>query len=337
VSFSESDEQLFSLAKNEGIKKGHLLHPGSKIFKIVVMSKDEWPLIKSWVLYHARIFGGENLYILDGSSNPDQISFLKEAALRLNVVVFFTKSNLNQLLVDINMILKSIADSADFLTKVDSDEFIVRLEHSADYGQKDLSVSGIRDVINSFPVDGRRYRFTYFAYSIPITNCTFGDDPSATTYFQLASKSTLKTFFVGSSFESADLGNHGGHVREPPFSNQDFHETDLAIAHFHHGCFDVKMYNTKKALLSHDYINEDDTAEIQIDKLTKLVGKSIASIHKVDMYLDYLKDPVGAKLQNDKRSTGNMDPHSKDVMIFHGINTLVSQLLCEWEGRCEKV
>lgn len=71
VSFSESDEQLLSIAKNEGIKKGHLLHPGSKIFKIVVMTKDEWPLIKSWVLYHARIFGGENLYVLDGSTNPD--------------------------------------------------------------------------------------------------------------------------------------------------------------------------------------------------------------------------------------------------------------------------
>jgi hypothetical protein len=332
---SVSDEDLLQVAANEGIKHGHLLHPGEKIFKIVVMTMDEWPLIRSWVLYHAHIFGGENVYVLDGSSNPDQISFLKKAALRLGVVVFFTSSSLHHLENEINIIMRSIAYSTDFLTKSDSDEFIVRLEHNADYGLRDFSVAGIRDEINRLPVDGRRYKFTYYSHSVPITNCTFGDDPAITIYFEKPWEATLKTFFVGPAFASADLGNHFGRVREPTFSNTDFRASDLAIAHYHYGCFDVRMFNTKKALLSLGYISENDPVNVQIGKLSQLDAGSINSGHKVMIYLDYLRDPVNYRLNNEHRSSANTDPLHKDVMIFHGISTLVSQLTCEWEGKCE--
>ena len=335
ISSSFSDDDVLGVAMNEGIKKGHVLHPGPKTFKIVVMTKDEWPLIRSWVLYHAKIFGGENLYVLDGSSDPDQIRFLQDAARRLNVVVFFTKSNLHQLQGEINNIMRSIANSTDFLTKVDSDEFIVRLEHSADYGLRDFSVSGIRDEINNLFVDGRRYKFTYYSHSVPITNCTFGDDPAATIYFEKPWETSLKTFFLGFSFQGADLGNHFGLVREPPFTNKDFLASDLAIAHYHYGCFDVRIYNTKKALLSLGYINENDPINVQIDKLGRLDAASINSGHKVQIFLEFLKDPVSFRSKNEVRSTVNTDPLNKDVMIFHGINTLVTQLHCEWEGRCE--
>ena len=69
-------------------------------------------------------------------------------------------------------------------------------------------------------------------------------------------------FFVGATFAGADLGNHFGRVREPPSSNQDFLSSDLAIAHYHYGCFDVRMFNTKKALLSLGYIIESDPVDV---------------------------------------------------------------------------
>lgn len=331
----KNNEKLRLLALTEGIKGGHLLHPGRKIFKIVVVTKDEWPLIRSWVLYHARIFGGENLYVLDGSSNQEQISFLKEAALRLGVVVFFTKSNLNQLENDVNSLMRSIADSTDFFTKSDTDEFIVRLKHSDDFEKRTFSISNISDEINNLPVDGRRYKFSFYSHSVPVTNCSFGDDPAATIFFEKPWKTELKTFFIGSSFKETDLGNHFGRVREPPFSNQDFHSTDLSIAHYHHGCFDVRMFNTKKVLLSHGYISESDPVDAQIKKLSQLDAASINSGHKVMIYLEFLRDPAAFRLKSERRSSANTDPLHKDVMIFHGISTLVSKLTCEWEGKCE--
>lgn len=330
-----SDSDLEKIAKTEGIRQGHQLHSGSRTFKIVVMTKDEWPLIRSWVLYHAHIFGGENIYILDGSSNTDQISFLREASRRLGVVVFFSQSNLHELQTEVNTILSSLSESSDFLTKCDSDEFIVRLEYSSHSDLLAFSSSGVRDVVNRLPIDGKRYKFTYYSHSVPITNCSFGDDPALTTFFEHPWKTTLKTFFASGSFESTDIGNHNGKVREPPFSNDGFHATDLAIAHFHYGCFDVRMFNTKKALLSLKFISESDSNQEQIAKLIALDTSKVNSGHKVSIYLEFLTDPAAFRLKNEHRSTSNTNPHNKEVIVFHGIRSVVEQKMCEWDGQCD--
>jgi len=94
------------------------------------------------------------------------------------------------------------------------------------------------------------------------------------------------------------------------------------------------MFNTKKVLISHGYISENDPVNVQISKLSQLDAGSINSGHKIMIYLDYLKDPVTFRLINERRSSSNTDPLHKDVMIFNGISTLVSRLTCEWEGKC---
>ena len=45
-----------------GVLAGHRGHSGQRTMKIILMTRDDWPLIRSWVLYHADVFGGENLY-----------------------------------------------------------------------------------------------------------------------------------------------------------------------------------------------------------------------------------------------------------------------------------
>lgn len=49
----------------------------SEVVQLYVMSRNEYPLIQSWVLYHGDRFGFENLHILDGSDDVKQIEFLK--------------------------------------------------------------------------------------------------------------------------------------------------------------------------------------------------------------------------------------------------------------------
>ena len=44
-----------------GIGQGRRSHAGRKTLKILLMTKDEWPLLRSWVLYHADLVGGSNL------------------------------------------------------------------------------------------------------------------------------------------------------------------------------------------------------------------------------------------------------------------------------------
>ncbi len=351
------DDVLLQNASTTWLAQGRSLHGGDKVFKLVVMTKDEWPLIRAWVLYHAHFFGGENLYVLDGSTQKEPIAFLKLAAENLGVVVFFTKSNLNQIIYDINTIMTSLRFSADFISKFDSDEFLVRLHHNSDT-KRTFSTVDIHDAVNRLPVDGSRYKFSYYSHSVPITNCTFGDgaffflraahrllysspppllpsrahphphprrkpDPTLTTYFEVPWKTGLKTFFSAPAFDSTDLGNHHGRVRSP-FSMEHFIETDLAIAHYHYGCFDVMMFNTRKALVGCGYFQDEDSPSVVMEKLAALDQNKVNSGHKVGIYLDYLKDPFAYKKKREMRSTANVIPE----YVFDGIRNITVRLTC---------
>ncbi len=117
-----------------------------------------------------------------------------------------------------------------------------------------------------------------------------------------------------------------GNVRKP-FSNADCHDTDLGIAHYHHGCVDVRVYNTKNVLVSSGYILDSDSNETMIAKLSAL-GPNVNSGHKVAIYLDYLNDPAGFKVKSEARSTANVHPG----YVFSEISYLVSNLTLEWKG-----
>lgn len=59
ANFSASEATAHWLSK--GIAEGRRSHAGRKTLKILLMTKDEWPLLRSWVLYHADLVGGSNL------------------------------------------------------------------------------------------------------------------------------------------------------------------------------------------------------------------------------------------------------------------------------------
>jgi hypothetical protein len=102
------------------------------------------------------------------------------------------------------------------------------------------------------------------------------------------------------------------------------HETDLAIAHYHYGCFDVRMFNTRKALLGCGFFQDEDPPDVVMEKLAALDQLKVNSGHKVGIYLDFLKDPVAYKKKLEMRSTENLVPE----YIFDGIRSITVRLTC---------
>ena len=109
---------------NKGIKLGYRAHPGKKVLKIFMMTKDEWPLLKSWVLYHGHVFGFGNLYIFDNSVNQRCIRFLKHTEKSYGLHVFFTNSSLETIIFEISDVANMLATSSDFVVKFDTDEYL---------------------------------------------------------------------------------------------------------------------------------------------------------------------------------------------------------------------
>lgn len=107
ISFgNESD--AFEHWRTKGIDLGYRFHPGPRVFKVIVITRNEWPMIKSWVLYHSKIFGPRNVYVISGCSDPRSIHFLQHAHSSMGVHVSFSKANLNELREELQSLAESI-------------------------------------------------------------------------------------------------------------------------------------------------------------------------------------------------------------------------------------
>mmetsp|Transcript_40992 Transcript_40992/g.98158 ORF Transcript_40992/g.98158 Transcript_40992/m.98158 type:complete len:574 (-) Transcript_40992:3299-5020(-) len=114
----------------------HRQHPGTgTVIKIILMCKNEWPLIRDWIWYHGEIFGFENLYVLDGSTTDNgnyrfTKPFLDQARDQYGVNVIFSPSSLSELMTEIVDLALAIAPSCDFIMKMDPDVYLTFVSDS---------------------------------------------------------------------------------------------------------------------------------------------------------------------------------------------------------------
>lgn len=254
-----------------------------KIFKIILITKNEKNLIESWIKYHGHLFGYNNLYIIDDSDDIDILNYYKSIE-HLDIHLYRENNNLNTVERRFNEIMTSLKNECDFFIKLDTDEFI-----GAYIPEKDnISVNpqDIYTIIDNLDTsNGLKYKCSYTIHSstrnIPnnILDCITFRKPYYTEF---------KTFFNSKTFLYCDLGSHNGKVIEP-YSSVDFNKTNLAIIHYHFCDYYTQLNNCKKACLSHAFINKEDSIEVQIDKLQQHKGP--ISVHKAAFYLQYLTNP----------------------------------------------
>lgn len=227
---------------SRGIVEGNRFHSGKRILKIVLMTMNEWPLLKSWVLYHGSIFGFENLYILDSSIDANCISFLKRATASLGVHVFFSAGNLNTAASEISIIFHGIRKSCDFAIKLDTDEFLGMYVSQ----NKSFMREEVVDYIDILPYDGRMYKVGWIALNVINQSCSLQDDVALTSEkFMTLTPTTFKSFFAAWTFQSIDLGSHYGRV-QTFYDSETFHSTNLAIYHYHNQCLERYIQNHRK-------------------------------------------------------------------------------------------
>ena len=58
-------------------------HPGDRVLCLLLLTKDDWPTVRSSVLHHGHLVGFEHLYVLDGSiESSEAVAFLQRARMR---------------------------------------------------------------------------------------------------------------------------------------------------------------------------------------------------------------------------------------------------------------
>jgi len=252
----------------------------SAVLKLILMTMNEWPLVKSWVLYHGHLIGFENLYIIDSSTETRIVAFLRYARDHLGVNVIFGDVNLNEITKVMTEVGMSIGGSSDIFIKMDTDEFLMIY----DEGNKTLSTS-VSNYLADFatnenhPLRLKQHSCVgYVQNSAPSIEVCEKDIYAGPEKFPLGEVERAagwwKAVHASNSF-SLDSGsevNLGGHAVHNDNVGYSEGFTNFAVAHFHYRCVEIEMENSKRAIERHDWIAPLDTDEVIIDKLFKKLG-----------------------------------------------------------------
>ena len=293
--------------------------PPKRVLKMVLMTRDEWPLIQEWTMYHGEMIGFENLYILDGSTDSNCIAFLTRARDEWGANVVFSKANLNTIMDLLDTVFRILVPSSDMLLKMDTDEFLTMSKNSTackststESADCTLSPYGVVEYLNSeeLVLDGRKLKIGYQAMSqIPSKEMCQRDAVNSEKIRMLdygrPGPTDFKAFYDSRTFDRGDLGSHFGFAL-PPFNEVDFFRTRLGMLHARGRCYETDAANCRKASISHGFIDENDPESEQIRKLHERyigVGRDIcamkshvefavnsfASVHKVFGYAKFLE------------------------------------------------
>ena len=346
-----SPDALAAHWRDRGFGEGRRAHPGLRTLKVVLMTKNEWPLVRSNVLYHAHVFGGSNVYVLDASASPNVLAFLEEARLRLGVHVVYSTTPIGALTNDLDSLFRAIMFSADYLFKLDTDEFILLdspatknegtaevLSRPASPATTRLSIDGLREYLDSLPIDGSAYIISKWAWGAPVDDrCEPGMDAASTQRnfsIVLPSKgSMMKSFFAAGSFGHCTLGSHHNAVRKP-FRNREV-STRIAIAHFKWpSCFDSYIASQRQVVMGHGYIEANANLDTQLRQCSRPLLQVVQSGHKFGAYCAYLRSPdrfreaYFSSVRPFPNVTGQLP--RPGALVYDGLRERVTQLTSQW-------
>ncbi len=284
------------------------------------MTKNEPELIEDWIRYHAHVFGLSNIHVLDGSDDESVFDiYQKYTPEGLNV--HFSNSGIDKLAEELTELMHEHKGTGNFLIKLDTDEFLAfsdlfDLRTGGAFAQKLRNIFigrfdgkgklGIKSIIGAIydlqfvrrkffakscekffsglPITGQKYKASLMLWSMP--GSEFSHRPCYDILnFSYPQFTHVKSFFHSDSFVSVDLGGHGGITT----NDVGVIDTGLTVIHYHSTSVEDSIRRARQVLQAHNYIDVDDTADQEHDKLSALEGKQISSFHKINLYLAYLR------------------------------------------------
>ena len=290
--YSEDQQKMKKKKKTLSLSKwmklnGPFVRPSrDAVLKLVLMTKDEWPNIKDWVWYHGALLGFQNLYIVDGSSNPDSVQFLAHVRDHYGVNVIFSSATLQNVVGQLTEIGRNAGKSCDIMMKMDTDEFLVAGKgtpncenvSSLSPSRADCSVSpyAVKQTLKTIgpSINGERLTVGFHLLAVPTAEVCDSpisrSDVSLYQYGKLrvySKQEPYKAISDSRTFTGFDLGGHKNFFVKPFGSRENQEVTNLGIIHVQHPCIQTEIETSRKAVVSHGFIQEGDTYEMMDQKL----------------------------------------------------------------------
>lgn len=244
--------------------------------KIVIftMVKNEDDIVREWIEYHGKIFGYNNLFIIDNYSTDNTYEICKEYVSK----GIFLKQEDDYQKKGEKTTFYSKNTSCDIFIPLDIDEFIIYYNKDDKMVSKNNIVSYLESLLHS---NNGVYKMNY------IWPLKTNNDHSlkkfthsiVSRHFKDNSEIYGKTFIINKNVSNYFEFDHGNHV---PVSN--YLCSDLHLIHYH-----VRSHNQ---VLKKTHANVTGLGyPLDIELLKKLSNNSACGIHHIDRMINIMENP----------------------------------------------
>jgi glycosyltransferase involved in cell wall biosynthesis len=246
--------------------------PEIKPVKITIctMVKNEDDVVRQWIEYHGKIFGYENLYIVDNFSDDSTYEICKEylaKGIHLFRGVDYSSKG------DYMTHFKNTTGS-DIFIPMDIDEFICYHDKDSNSVSKNGIVEYLHSILHS---NNGVFKMNYLQ---PI-NTTDEDGLSKFTHAVLNDyKNAAKTFVVNKYLDPSFQFDHGNH-----YATNDYIMSDLVLIHYHERSHE-QVY--KKCLANVTGLGYS----LDLDELKRLKENGCEGSHRVQQMIFIIENPT---------------------------------------------
>jgi hypothetical protein len=280
--------------------------------KVFTVTKNEYDLIEDFINYYGRIFGYENVVIIDNGSDHPTVLNVYDRYRSHGVTIHNTVGYQNNKQAEhFTTIMKQYRQSAEFLIGLDTDCFFC-VNRSCD-------PAVIQEYLRSLPTHADLFAMKTFLMSVvDVRSENYQNNklvrPTDCVTFVVrdnyAQTSNPHVFFRAANFVSTENGNHNGTTT----TNKRFYCPEVAYVHYHDTGRMRHLERCRSIMLGYGFIHKDDTEAEQLDKLLKLSDGT--GIHRQRQYIRYLQDP---------KSFFEEDPMPEDTFVFVEVKRLLGQ------------
>ena len=257
------------------------------MIKIFTMVKDESDIVEDWIIYHASIFGYNNIYVIDNYSTDGTYEILQKFSPGINLYREHDYKKKGEFMT--NLINKYAINMLAF--PIDIDEFIVYY----DINNNKISIDKdlIKSYLNNLP-NAIVYKTDYISSLITTENgynrATVESNEGTYDSLGNSSKSFVNTkYFKG----KIDHGNH--------LNCKDYYLTNLCLIHFH--CRNLEQMK-KKVLNNINGLGYENN----IDYLKKLLEINIncPGNHHVKYQIKILENTFKLNVSSSNKNNINL-------------------------------
>jgi hypothetical protein len=167
-----------------------------------------------------------------------------------------------------------LSGSSDYIIKMDTDEYLAVYDEESNTLKSSLAKQYLKQLMTNVTKPEDQTMCTRFVqYTSPSKDICDNDADAAPYLFPLKEMQVIPSFKAVIDTRHIDKYriNLGGHsYSHLGFADNCVDKGSFSIIHAHSRCYEIEQENNKRVLIRHNYIKENDSKDIVIEKLKKL-------------------------------------------------------------------